>query len=827
MKRKSMKLTSFLVAASLLIGTPAQAVLGQEQDTKIEVEESIDAAEENTEEFPEEMILETETGIEQEMQDTEEPEVTEDGTEIAAEIEDNLTYISHDGSYKVDGFVCYVKEDNTICIDAYDTAYLGEDKSVVIPEQIDGYPVTEIGEFAFYNEEVQSVVFPSTLTKIGKQAFDLSTLKEFSFAGDQTVEVGESAFAATDMEEIVVPKNIKNIPKGCFSQSAYAKSIVIEEGVETVGEFGFSTCQNVVSIKIPSTVTDISDYAFTNCIKVKNLIIANGVKNIGFQAFCGLLALTSVTLSKSITSIGEEVFRDCNNLVISCYTDTSSHRYAEDNGFDYILLDQPTYTISYQLGGGKNHPDNPDSYMVSTKTFELKEPTRGGYDFTGWYIDAECKNQVTAIQKGSTGNLVLYAGWKGMPYTIRFYGNGGCLSDGEEFHYQKTAYGNSATLWKNAFVRPGYRFEGWNDGSTHYADQASTSLLNVLNGQGTITGNSYGLSAEWTPVSYKVSYTLNGGTISSSAPKTFTVEEYIQIPDPVRSGYEFTGWYTDEALTKYLGSLEGGFSCGQYFKNLTLYAGWEKKSGNTAAVTEYSIVFDGNGATSGTMEAMKKLKYDKKYTLTANAFKRSGYTFTGWNTKKDGSGKAYQNKAEVKNLTSKSGGKVTLYAQWKKAKQTEKKYTITYKLNKGKNNKSNPTSYTKKTATIKFKNAARKGYSFKGWYKDKKYQKKVTQIKKGSTGNVTLYAKWTANQYTIKFNGNGATSGSMKAVKNCKYDKKYTLKKNTFKRKGYIFAGWNTKKDGSGKNYKNKAEVKNLTSKSGGTVTLYAQWKKK
>lgn len=828
MKRKSMKLTSFLVAASLLIGTPAQAVLGQGQDTKIEVEESIDAAEENTEELPEEMILETETGIEQEMQDTEEPEVTEDGTEIAAEIEDNLTYISHDGSYKVDGFVCYVKEDNTICIDAYDTAYLGEDKSVVIPEQIDGYPVTEIGEFAFYNKEVQSVVFPSTLTKIGKQAFDLSTLKEFSFAGDQTVEVGESAFAATDMEEIVVPKNIKNIPKGCFSQSAYAKSIVIEEGVETVGEFGFSTCQNVVSIKIPSTVTDISDYAFTNCIKVKNLIIANGVKNIGFQAFCGLLALTSVTLPKSITSIGEEVFRDCSNLVISCYTDTSSHRYAEDNGFDYILLDQPTYTISYQLGGGKNHSENPASYMVSTKTFELKEPTRAGYVFKGWYTDAEYKNQITQIEKGTTGDMVLYASWDGMPYTIRFYGNGGKLSDGEEFHYQKTAYGNSATLWKNAFVRPGYRFEGWNDGSTHYADQANTSVLKVLNGEGTVTGNSYGLSAEWTPVSYKVSYTLNGGTIASSAPKTFTVEDgAISIPDPVRSGYTFTGWFTDEALTKYLGSLESGFSCDEYFKNLTLYAGWEKKSGNTAAVTEYSIVFDGNGATSGTMEAMKKLKYDKKYTLTANAFKRSGYTFTGWNTKKDGSGKAYQNKAEVKNLTSKSGGKVTLYAQWKKAKQTEKKYTITYKLNKGKNNTSNPTSYTKKTATIKFKNATRKGYSFKGWYKDKKYQKKVTQIKKGSTGNVTLYAKWTANQYTIKFNGNGATSGSMKAVKNCKYDKKYTLKKNSFKRKGYTFAGWNTKKDGSGKNYKNKAEVKNLTSKSGGTVTLYAQWKKK
>lgn len=827
MKRKSMKLTSFLVAASLLIGTPAQAVLGQEQDTKIEVEESIDAAEENTEELPEEMILETETGIEQEMQDTEEPEVTEDGTEIAAEIEDNLTYISHDGSYKVDGFVCYVKEDDTICIDAYDTAYLGEDKSVVIPEEINGYQVTEIGEFAFYNEEVQSVVFPSTLTKIGKQAFDQCALEGFSFAGDQTVEVGEFAFAETSIENIVVPANIKSIPKGCFGENLEVKSIVIEEGVETIGEYAFQYNQYATSVKIPSTVTTIGENAFVGEIRVKQLEIADGVKTIDTRAFDGLEVLTAVTLPKSITSIGEEAFIRCNNLVISCYTDTSSHRYAEDNGFDYILLDQPTYTISYQLGGGKNHPENPASYMVSTKTFELNEPTRAGYVFKGWYTDAGYKNQITQIEKGTTGDMVLYASWDGMPYTIRFYGNGGKLSDGEEFHYQKTAYGNSATLWKNVFVRPGYRFAGWNDGSTHYADQASMSLLNVLNGQGTITGNSYGLSAEWTPVSYKVSYTLNGGTISSSAPKTFTVEEYIQIPDPVRSGYEFTGWYTDEALTKYLGSLEGGFSCGQYFKNLTLYAGWKKNADNTVTSTEYSIVFDGNGATFGTMETMKKLKYDKKYTLTANAFKRSGYTFTGWNTKKDGSGKVYQNKAEVKNLTSKSGGKVTLYAQWKKAKQTEKKYTITYKLNKGKNNKSNPTSYTKKTATIKFKNATRKGYSFKGWYKDKKYQKKVTQIKKGSTGNVTLYAKWTANQYTIKFNGNGATSGSMKAVKNCKYDKKYTLKKNSFKRKGYTFAGWNTKKDGSGKNYKNKAEVKNLTSKSGGTVTLYAQWKKK
>ncbi|MDO4808225.1 MAG: InlB B-repeat-containing protein, partial [Coriobacteriales bacterium] len=58
--------------------------------------------------------------------------------------------------------------------------------------------------------------------------------------------------------------------------------------------------------------------------------------------------------------------------------------------------------------------------------------------------------------------------------------------------------------------------------------------------------------------------------------------------------------------------------------------------------------------------------YDARQALVANAFTRKGYSFVGWNTKKDGSGKAYKNKQEVVNLTSKDGSVVTLYAQWKK-----------------------------------------------------------------------------------------------------------------------------------------------------------------
>jgi len=152
---------------------------------------------------------------------------------------------------------------------------------------------------------------------------------------------------------------------------------------------------------------------------------------------------------------------------------------------------------------------------------------------------------------------------------------------------------------------------------------------------------------------------------------------------------------------------------------------------------KYNIKFDKNGATSGSMSLMKDKQYGKTYKLVKNRFKRVGYTFAGWNTKKNGKGKTYKNKASIKNLTKDNGKTVVLYAQWK-----VNTYNIKYNLSGGKNNSQNPKKYNINTKTIKLKTPKKKGYIFKGWYSDKKCTKKVTQIKKGSTGKVTLYAKW-------------------------------------------------------------------------------------
>ena len=77
----------------------------------------------------------------------------------------------------------------------------------------------------------------------------------------------------------------------------------------------------------------------------------------------------------------------------------------------------------------------------------------------------------------------------------------------------------------------------------------------------------------------------------------------------------------------------------------------------------YTVVYNGNGATTGSM-ANQSVSYDQTFNLTANAYQRDGYRFTGWNTSPDGSGQSFSNGQAVSNLTSADGGVVTLYAQW-------------------------------------------------------------------------------------------------------------------------------------------------------------------
>lgn len=155
-------------------------------------------------------------------------------------------------------------------------------------------------------------------------------------------------------------------------------------------------------------------------------------------------------------------------------------------------------------------------------------------------------------------------------------------------------------------------------------------------------------------------------------------------------------------------------------------------TGDDSKTTEYKLSFSANGG-NGTIASIS-VEEGSEITLPENTFTKTGYSFAGWATSADGN-VSYSDKAKI-SIT----GNITLYAKW-----TEITYTITYEPNGGTNADGNPAGYTSETETITLLAPSREYFDFGGWYTDSEFSEtnKKTEITKGSTGNIMLYAKWT------------------------------------------------------------------------------------
>jgi hypothetical protein len=223
------------------------------------------------------------------------------------------------------------------------------------------------------------------------------------------------------------------------------------------------------------------------------------------------------------------------------------------------------------------------------------------------------------------------------------------------------------------------------------------------------------------------------------------------------------------------------------------------------AVTSYTVTFNGNGSTGGSMaNETASVATD----LTANAYTRTGYSFAGWNTVATGGGTSYANGASYPFTAS-----TTLYAQWSAVTS----YTVTFNANLGTGTMANETA---SVATNLTTNAyTRTGYNFTGW--NTVATGGGTSYANGAsypfTASTTLYAQWSAvTSYTVTFSGNGSTGGSM-AIESASTPTNLTP--NAFTRTGYSFAGWNTVATGTGTAYADGASYPFAAS-----TTLYAQW---
>ena len=108
------------------------------------------------------------------------------------------------------------------------------------------------------------------------------------------------------------------------------KTVIMENGVTSIGNNAFYDCTSLTSVTIPSSVTSIGEYAFYNCSSLTSVTIPNGVTSIGYRAFDNCTSLTSVTIPNSVTSIGWDAFSGCSAL-----TDV----YYDGYGLDWLALD--------------------------------------------------------------------------------------------------------------------------------------------------------------------------------------------------------------------------------------------------------------------------------------------------------------------------------------------------------------------------------------------------------------------------------------------------------------------------------------------------------
>lgn len=537
----------------------------------------------------------------------------------------------------------------------------------------------------------------------------------------------------------------------------------------------------------------------------------------------------------------------------------------------YAQWQKTQCTIKYNMNGGTNSSLNKTTLKTTDLPFTLTNPTKPYYDFVGWYKDSALTQSISSTITSVENDLNLYAKWKEKAYSIQFHGNDATSGSTSTLTGMNVNSGN--TIPASGFVRTGYVFNGWNtkaDGTgtkISVGTPVSTVITTVE-----ASGSEIHLYAQWVRDQINIYYKLNGGVNAASNPAVFSMNT-IKLANPTKPGFTFNGWYLESTYknkitsittsninsilvegnvflyakwtaNKYYvkfvgnGATSGTMSTitGNYKTGLALPANafkrkgcsfkyWKDENGvtykNKADLAElsksttkklitltaqwkyvdYSITYVMNGGTNNSKNPAT-YKYTTS-TITLQKPTKRGYDFAGW----------FSDSACTKKVTQiakNSTGNKTLYAKWK-----VHMFSITYVLNSGTNNSSNLTKYKVSQATFQLLDPTRKGYTFRGWYTDTTYKTKVTEIKKGTVGNKTFYAKWAKTEYTITYIMNGGTNNSNNI-------KTYNISTPDFKfytprRTGYKFVGWFTDKACT-------KQIKTLTKGSTGNKTLYAKW---
>ena len=185
--------------------------------------------------------------------------------------------------------------------------------SVTIPETIDGYPVTSIGDRAFSGcTDLTSIIISDSVTSIGDQSFSFCTGLISVTIPDSVTSIGSFAFHDTPWYyNKAKPDGLIYINKVLYDYKGTMPSntkIDIIPGTVSISDYAFSGCTGLMSITIPDSVTSIGERAFSGCAGLTSITIPDSVTCIGDRAFFDCTGLTSVAIPDSVVNIGYDTF---------------------------------------------------------------------------------------------------------------------------------------------------------------------------------------------------------------------------------------------------------------------------------------------------------------------------------------------------------------------------------------------------------------------------------------------------------------------------------------------------------------------------------------
>lgn len=202
---------------------------------------------------------------------------------------------------------------NDVCIIK---VYLGKEKIVHIPEQLDGKTVVGIGQYAFMgHKDIAEIHMPDSIRLIDRWAF----------------------YQCSNLVHVTLPKGLNNLATSAFGECRKIEKLDLPDGLRTIGPNAFSSMEALKEITIPDGVTEIGSNVFRFCKSLTSIEIPPSVTRLEDGTFGDCYSLQKITVPPTVTYFGSDVFFWCENLCeIWGEPGSAAEKYAKESGRLFI-----------------------------------------------------------------------------------------------------------------------------------------------------------------------------------------------------------------------------------------------------------------------------------------------------------------------------------------------------------------------------------------------------------------------------------------------------------------------------------------------------------